>query len=89
MGARGLGQRALDPLVQPVHDGQSPVCLLAGAEQDRLLDLRRAGQSLERPVGRAGAQHRARVGERLQRPDQQRPLPVEQADRAVAVDPPG
>ena len=31
-------------------------------------------------------EHRAGVGERFQRPDQQRPLPVEEADRSLAVD---
>ena len=87
MDARRLGQRPLDPFVQPVHHGQRLVGFLAGAEQDRLLDLRRAREPLEGPVAERGAQHRAGVGERLQGADQQRPLPVEQADRALAVHP--
>ena len=53
MRAGRLGQRALDPLVQPVDDGQRLVGFLAGAEQDRLLDLGGAGEALEGPV--AGA----------------------------------
>ncbi len=85
MRAGGLGQLPLTRLVQAADDGQGLVGFLAGAEQDRLLDLRRAGEPLERAVGRARAQHRAGVGERLQRSDQQRPLPIEQADRALAV----
>ena len=80
-----LGQRPLDPFVQPVDAGQRLVGFLAGAEQDRLLDLGGAGEALEGPVGRAGAQHRAGVGERLEGADQQRPLAIEQADGALAV----
>ena len=69
-----------------MHAGQRLVGFGAGAEEDRLLDLGGAGEALERLVGRPRAQHRAGVGERLERADQQRPLAVEQADRALAVD---
>ncbi len=71
-----------------MHDGQRLVGFLAGAEQDRLLDLGGAGEALEGPVAGGGAQHRAGVSERLQCADQQRPLAVEQADGALAVHPP-
>ena len=86
MGAGRLGQLALDRLVQAMDAGEGAVGFLAGAEEDRLLDLGGPGEAPERLVGGAGAQHRAGVGERFERADQQRPLPIEQADGAVAVD---
>ena len=89
MGAGGLGQLAFDPLVQAVDPGQRLVGFRAGAEEDRLLDLGGAGEALEGLVAGTGAQHRARVGERFEGADQQRPLAVEEADRALAVDHPG
>ena len=48
VGADGLGQLALDPFVQAVDLGQHRVGFLAGAEEDRLLDLGGAGEALER-----------------------------------------
>ena len=88
VGAGRLGQLALDSSRAAAAPCASTSSASARrAEEDRLLDLRRAREPLEGPVARAGREHRAGVGERFERPDQQRPLPVEQPDRALAVDP--
>ena len=79
------GSSPLIRLVQAVDPGERLVGLGPGAEEDRLLDLRGAGEALEGLVAGRGAEHRAGVGERFERADQQRPLPVEQPDRALAV----
>jgi hypothetical protein len=59
-----------------------------GPEEDGLLDLRRAGEAGEGMVAGVGAEHRAGVGERFQGADQQRPLPIEEANGPLAVNPP-
>ena len=81
--------RAASPLIRSCRRWTAASALSASARVPRktvswILAVRARrlnGRSAER-----GAQHRAGVGERLQRPDQQRPLAVEQADRALAVD---
>src|SRR5690349_742451 len=67
---------------------QRPIRFTLGAEEDRLLDLRRAGEAGEGMIAGGGREHRPRVGKGFEGADQQRPLPVEEAYRPLPMYPP-
>ena len=57
------------------------------AEEDRLEDLGGVGEPLEGLQLGVRVRGGADEGERVERPDHQRPLPVEETDRPLGMDP--
>ena len=67
-------------------EGEHPIGLRAGAEEDRLEGLRRVGQAHERPRARARVGLGADEVHRVRGAEHQRPLAVVEPHRALGVD---
>jgi hypothetical protein len=80
------GEGPANPLVEPVDEGERRVGLGPGAEEDLLEHLARVGEALERTHPAGGVLQRPGERDRVEGADHQRPLTVEEADGALAVD---